>query len=282
MLDDEEAKVGLKLQTDVAITTPKYLAKLCRDGDIIPSKLRVVAFDEADLALEQTKAEDLNTLFVDKESERDVSRLTYVVGATVTESLGKLCVKDSVLPDGKSFIATATSYNPLLSADTDNLGKVGKKQSGETASFQDLELCLDPGVRHERVVVQADTGLLCLARMLRKEVEDYEDSIESEINDPIGTQSPQNRTLEIEDEPNEKNELSVTQNGSKKTQSPRVIVFFSGEDEARQAIGPLRDALWGKHKVRVPEFRNVLRLSGSFASFCDVLSSSGSFASFCD
>jgi len=65
--------------------------------------------------------------------------------------------------------------------------------------------------------------------MLRKEVEDYEDSIESEINDPIGTQSPQNRTLEIEDEPNEKNELSVTQNGSKKnSESARNCFFFRG------------------------------------------------------
>ena len=35
---------------------------MIRDGDIIPSKLRVIIYDEADLALEQSEDEDLNAL----------------------------------------------------------------------------------------------------------------------------------------------------------------------------------------------------------------------------
>ena len=64
VLDAEEAKYGLKLQTDVAITTPEFLGKLIRDGDVVPPALRVVTFDEADLALERTAGSDLNSLFV--------------------------------------------------------------------------------------------------------------------------------------------------------------------------------------------------------------------------
>ena len=62
ILDKEEAKYGLKLQTDVAITTPAHLPKLIRDGDVIPSKLRVIIYNEADLALEQTPDDDLNAV----------------------------------------------------------------------------------------------------------------------------------------------------------------------------------------------------------------------------
>ncbi|GFH52751.1 hypothetical protein CTEN210_09227 [Chaetoceros tenuissimus] len=212
ILDEEEAKYGLKLQTDVAITTPEHLPKLIRDGDVVPSKLRVVVFDEADLALEKTPDEDLNALFRDTESERDFSRLTYLVGASVTESLGKLCVKDSVLPEGKSFIATATKFAPLVTeseveTDSTNLNFSDK------ASLKDLGMCLDPGLRHERVIAPENTGLLCLARMLRKELRTYE------------------------------NDLALGKNETIQMQRPKVVVFFPGEDEARAAIEPMRDAI---------------------------------------
>eukprot|EP00957_Ditylum_brightwellii_P120599 9199847-Ditylum_brightwellii.AAC.1 len=113
ILDDNEAQFGLKLQTDIAITTPSYIEKLIRDGDIKPSKIRVIVYDEADLALEQTSNEVLQALFRDFEGEREFNRLTYLVGASVTESLGDLAVRDKVLPEGKSFIATATRFAPL-------------------------------------------------------------------------------------------------------------------------------------------------------------------------
>ena len=51
VLDDAGAEFGLKLQTDVAITMPQYLGKSIADGDLLPSKLRVVIYDEADLNL---------------------------------------------------------------------------------------------------------------------------------------------------------------------------------------------------------------------------------------
>jgi len=228
ILDEEEAKYGLKLQTDVAITTPKFLAKLIRDGDIIPSKLRVIVYDEADLALEQTSDDDLNALFRDEESERDFSRLTYLVGASVTESLGKLCVSDSVLPKGKSFIATATKFAPLAIEDVAGSEDNDEGNDGATdtdnnskASLKDLGLCLDPGLRHERVIVPEDGGLICLARMLRKELRAYE------------------------------NDIQMGKNETMKIQRPRVVAFFPGEEEARKAIEPMRDAMWGEHKLCV-------------------------------
>ncbi len=233
ILDEEEAKYGLKLQTDVAITTPRFLANLIRDGDIIPSKLRVVVYDEADLALEQTSDDDLNALFRDEESERDFSRLTYLVGASVTESLGKLCVRDSVLPKGKSFIATATRFAPLAieedvadvedndRGNDDVSGLVDLTKDTSKASLKDLGLCLDPGLRHERVVVPEDGGLICLARMLRKELRAYE------------------------------NDITMGKNETMKIQRPRVVVFFPGEEAARKAIEPMRDAMWGEHKLCV-------------------------------
>jgi len=219
ILDEEEAKYGLKLQTDVAITTPEHLPKLIRDGDIVPSKLRVIIYDEADLALEQTSDDDLNALFRDTESDRDFSRLTYLVGATVTESLGKLCVKDSVLPSGKSFIATATRFAPIVSQDDFDSDDAGSDSS--KATLKDLGMCLDPGLRHERIIAPENAGLVCLARMLRKELRNYE------------------------------NELVMAGDDDAKVQRPRVVVFFPGEDEARAAIEPLRDAMWGEHKLCV-------------------------------
>ena len=228
ILDDEEAQFGLKLQTDVAITTPKYLPKLVRDGDVIPPNLRVVVYDEADLTLELSTEEDLNALFRDSEPNRILSRLSFLVGASVTESLGKLCVKDSVLPKGMSFIAAATRFAPLIINDYDDTPALRK--TGETppslnmntkATLKDIGLCLDQGLRHERVIAPDDTGMVCLARMLRSELRQYED------------------------------DLLSGKNQSMILQRPRVVVFFPSEDAARTATISLRDALWGDHKLCV-------------------------------
>jgi len=245
VLDDEEARFGLKLQTDVAITTPKYLGKLMRDGDVIPENLRVVIYDEADLALEQTPEEDLRALFSDAEDGRSLSRLTYVVGASVTEALGKLVVRDGILPEGRSFIATATRFAPLATtaapADADAGADVGGDggtnttdgsgvqidgtsiaENGRMASLKDLGLCLDPGLKHDRVVVPGDRGMLCLVRMLRKELHEYERAASQADSD---------------------DDVAI--------QRPRVVAFFPGEEEAKAAIEPMRDALWGEHKLCV-------------------------------
>jgi len=218
VLDDEEAKFGLKLQTDVALIMPEYLDKLIDDGDLIPSKLRVVIYDEADLALENTNADALASLFDDDPEEREYTRLTLMVGASVTESLGSLAVRTRILPEGKSYIATATKHRPLLTAknfDSDapsNLGGVQPK----VASLKDLNVCLNRGLIHQRVSVQGDTGLLALTRLLRKELEAYD----SRSSDDL-------------------------------VQRPRVVVFFPNEEIAKASISPLRDALWGDHKLCV-------------------------------
>ncbi len=193
---------------------------MIRDGDIIPSKLRVIIYDEADLALEQSEDEDLNALFRDTESDRGFSRLTYLVGASVTESLGKLCVRDSVLPEGKSFIATATKFAPIVSEE-EEATETDESTDGEKATLKDLGMCLDPGLRHERIIAPDNAGLVCLARMLRKELRKYE------------------------------NDLALAKDDDTKVQRPRVVVFFPGEEEARAAIEPMRDAMWGEHKLCV-------------------------------
>eukprot|EP00550_Attheya_septentrionalis_P006500 CAMPEP_0198286092 /NCGR_PEP_ID=MMETSP1449-20131203/5246_1 /TAXON_ID=420275 /ORGANISM="Attheya septentrionalis, Strain CCMP2084" /LENGTH=773 /DNA_ID=CAMNT_0043983723 /DNA_START=295 /DNA_END=2619 /DNA_ORIENTATION=- len=230
VLDESEASHGLKLQTDVAITTPKFLEKLMRDGDVDPSKLRVVAFDEADLALEQTPETALATLFNENTNstseERQFSRLTYLVGATVTERLGSLAVRDSVLPEGKSFISTATrfapieSYTHLKAMEDQDQEQESKKETPRAASLKDLGLCLDPGLRHERVVAANNTGLLCLTRLLRKELRLYDEAIiaGSDVNN---------------------------------VQRPRVVIFFPNEKEAKGSIVALRDAMWQQHKLCV-------------------------------
>ena len=228
VLDDEEAKFGLKLQTDVAITTPKYLGKLIRDGDIIPENLRVVIYDEADLALEQTPEDDLKALFSDADDERNFSRLTYVVGATVTESLGKLVVRDGILPEGKSFIATATQFAPLSTSDADSASGDTASET-RTASLKDLGLCLDPGLRHERVIAPADRGMLCLVRMLRKELQEYDEAVRKANAEADADKGA----------------------ARKQIQRPRVVAFFPGEEEAKAAIEPMRDALWGEHRLCV-------------------------------
>jgi superfamily II DNA/RNA helicase len=221
ILDDEEAEFGLKLQTDVAITMPHYLTKLIADGDILPSKLRVVAYDEADLGLEQTKAKDLTALFDDDPEERDYSRLTFLVGASVTEALGNLAVRSRVLPQGKSYIATATRFAPLESSDVEAEERsMAAATKTTTASLKDLNICLDPGLRHERVIAPEGAGLLYLTRLLRKELQDYEAAIARGGN-----------TTEI--------------------QRPRVVVFFPSEAEAQKSIEAVRDAMWGQHQVCV-------------------------------
>lgn len=221
ILDDEEAEFGLKLQTDVAVTTPQYLSKLISDNDVDPSKLRVIAYDEADLAIEETSPKDLTKLFDDDTEERENARLTFLVGASVTKALGNLAVKSRVLPEGKSYIATATSYAPLdaetMETPDESMVEATKRA---TASLKDLDVCLDPGLVHERVIAPAGTGLLSLTRMLRKELKDYDDAVAAGKN-----------TTELH--------------------RPRVVVFFPDEAEAKASIAKLRDALWGEHKVCV-------------------------------
>jgi len=214
VLDDEEAEFGLKLQTDVAVTMPEYLDKLIADEDLVPSKLRVVVYDEADLALENTATDALKALFDDNLEEREYTRLTFMVGASVTESLGSLAVRNRILPEGKSFIATALKHRPLLdSADFASKSDQEEEKEPKTASLQDLNVCLNPGLIHQRVRVEGNSGLLALTRLLRKELQDYD--------------------------------------AGKTSERPRVVVFFPDEVIAKASISPLRDSLWGEHKLCV-------------------------------
>ena len=225
VLDDEEAKFGLKLQTDVAITMPQYLGKLVADEDIIPSKLRVVAYDEADLALEMTPPDVLSDIFDTNSTlrdgdyvpyERDNHRLSFMVGASVTEALGNLVVKSRILPEGKSYIATATGHAPIVAERDMTEPGVLEANQPKSASLKDLDVCLDPGLKHQRVLVGNETtGLLVLTRLLRKELQDFDE------------------------------------NPSNDKERPRVVVFFPDEAVAKDSIAPLRDALWGDHKLCV-------------------------------
>ena len=223
VLDDDDAQFGLKLQTDIAITTPQYLSKLLQDGDIIPSKLRVIAYDEADLALEQTSAIDLNLLFNDDTSiERMFTRLSFLVGASVTESLGNLAVSSRILPAGQSYIATAINFAPLTSITTTPVTEATTEQivgaKPKSASLQDLDVCMYPGLTHERVIVKkGESSLLALTRLIRQELQNYESALATDST----------------------------------IQRPRVVVFFPDEVQAKEAIAPLRDALWGDHKLCV-------------------------------
>ena len=218
VLDDEEASFGLKLQTDIAVTTPQYLGKLLDDGDVDPSKLRVVVYDEADLALEETNSKDLHRLFDDDTGDREFTRLTLLVGASVTKALGNLAVSSRVLPEGRSYIATATSFAALKSEDTETTPEI-VGDAPATASLKDLDVCLYPGLKHERVIVKnKESSLLTLTRLLRKELQGYE----------------------------------LAEKGSAEaSQRPRVVVFFPDEKQARAAIEPLRDAMWGEHLLCV-------------------------------
>jgi len=290
VLDDEMSKEGLKLQTDIAITTPRYLTKLMQDGDIDPSKLRVVVYDEADLGLEQTSTDNLKLLFdgsTTTKTKREFSRISYLVGATVTESLGNLAVKDEILPKGKSYIVTATRFAPLAADDdvmeatnidggdgeyVNAMPTVGISSSEDAskATLKDLSLCLDPGLRHERVVAPDNTELLCLARMLRKELKDFEianatltdeaengsDSGDDEENDLLKQLAIlREETKDLEEEFDFSSVASSSPKGTpdkiNSLMRPKVVVFFPDEDEARDAILSLRDAMWGEHKLGV-------------------------------
>jgi len=236
ILDNEEAEYGLKLQTDVAIVMPQYVGKLIADGDLIPNSLRVVAFDEADLVLEMFPPNELTTLFDTKSrllspsgdgeddgdyvpyEERDLTkRLAFMVGASVTESLADLVVKSRILPEGKSYIANATRYHPIGQAADDDVDEnLATGVQPKKASLKDLDVCLDPGLQHNRVLVgNQTTGLLVLTRLLRKELEDY-DKLNNNNRPP-----------------------------------PRVVIFFPDESVAKDSIVPLRDALWGEHQLCV-------------------------------
>lgn len=221
VLDEDEVSYGLKLQTDVVITTPEYLGKLLQEGDLNPSKLRVVIFDEADLALEQAKADDLAKLFNDDPEEREYSRLTFLVGASVTESLGNLAIRNRVLPEGKSYIASATSFAALGSDDAEATAASGiVGADSKMASLKDLDICMHPGLIHERAFVKGKQGLLTLTRLMRKQLQNFE-------------------------------KKAAEASGSGAPQRPRVVVFFPDEAQAKAAISPLRDALWGEHKLCV-------------------------------
>jgi len=277
VLDEQMSKEGLKLQTDIAITTPKYLSKLIDENDVDPSKLRVVIFDEADLGLEQTSDDNLKLLFNnnnnndDTSRRREFSRISYLVGATVTESLGNLAVRDEILPEGKSFIATATRFAPITKEDnsgllldtTDSSSSIEEVSIGTT--LKDLRLCLDPGLQHERVLVSDNAGLLCLARMLRKELRDFESANATLANESGGGGAEygmdelakqlaalREETRDLEEDFGIDSVYDSTKSNSiNSLQRPRVVVFFPDEDEARNAIFSLRDALWGEHKLGV-------------------------------
>jgi superfamily II DNA/RNA helicase len=220
VLDDVEASFGLKLQTDIAITMPQYLHKLVQVGDIQPSMLRTIAFDEADLALEmvqQNSSSVLDQLFVENAQAREYSRLTFLVGASVTKELGNMAVSNRILPQGRSYIATSTSYAPLVVDILSDSGHL-EQEATKAAALTDLDQCMNPGLKHERAIVKnSNNPLLILTRLLRKELQDYSDS--------LATDQPKQR--------------------------PRVVIFFPDEETARSAIEPLRDALWGDHMLCV-------------------------------
>ncbi|GKY91894.1 hypothetical protein MPSEU_000161000 [Mayamaea pseudoterrestris] len=211
VLDDEEAEFGLKLQTDVAITTPQYLTKLIDDGDVKPSMLRTIIFDEADLDLELIDSSTLTKLFEEYADEREYSRLTFLVGASVTKKLGNMAVSNRLIPEGSSYMATSTSFVPLIA---DTLQEAGfDEKTTKAASLTDLDVCMQPGLKHERAIYQGNNALLALTRLIRAELKAYDDALAAGIL----------------------------------AQRPRVVVFFPDEDSAKTAIEPLRDALWGDH-----------------------------------
>ena len=217
VLDEAELSYGLKLQTDIAVTMPEFVGKLVDENDVDPSKLRVVVYDEADLGLERTPQSALDALFNDDLDAREYTRVTYLVGASVTEALGNFAVSSRILPEGKSYIATATRFAALNSVE--DARRLSEEDNHKTASLKDLNVCMYPGLKHERVVVDDKAGMLVLTRLLRKELKSYEETAKTADSDTA--------------------------------QRPRVVVFFPNEKEAKAAITPLRDAMWGEHKLCV-------------------------------
>jgi superfamily II DNA/RNA helicase len=282
ILDDLEAESGLTMQTDVAITTPHYLTKLLNDTQIKPEKLRVVVFDEADLALETTKEDDLKRLFQrtcteekkkknkhsstsssstsdDEEDEveeddyldhsRTYSRLTYLVGASLTESIQQIPpVREHVLQKDFTYLATATSFAPLVLETPDSTTVVPRStysssstiHDAETASLSQLKLHLDPGLIHERVIAPNNTRLLCLTRLLRRELQQY-----SQLSN-TSTTTTTTTTTTVADTA----DPGIVQR-KKQISSPRVVIFFPDEEEAKACMPKLRDAMWGDYKLCV-------------------------------
>jgi superfamily II DNA/RNA helicase len=103
----------------------------------------------------------------------------------------------------------------------------------EAASLSQLKLHLDPGLIHERVIAPNNTRLLCLSRLLRKELQEY-----SQLS---------NTSTNITDTADNGTELLRR----KKISSPRVVIFFPNEEEARGCMPKLRDAMWGDYKLCV-------------------------------
>lgn len=251
-MDEEEAKSGLKLQTDIAITTPKYLGKLLQDDDIVASKLRVKIIDEADLALESMEVPTLNMLFDNEllnmdgignggEVEEKRSCMTFLVGASVTEALGTLPVKDKILPPKSTYIATATSFAPLeATTDSDDSSFMidTGSDSLSTTSLKQLRLNLDPGLLHQRMIAPNDTGLLYLCRLIRNEQKEYALAAEAEAVADMAA-----KTTEGEEE--------NTNNNTSNLVRPRIVIFFPDEKSAASSLPKLRDALWGQEKLCV-------------------------------
>ena len=271
ILDAEEAVTGLKLQTDIAITTPKFLPKLIAENDITPSKLRVICVDEADLALEQVQKDTLQTLFLtnDENTEKDEeveeirrSRLTYLVGASVTEALADLPVKDKILPKDNTFIATATSFAPL---DLDDETVVPTSDAPKvTTTLKQLRLNLDPGLIHERCVAPNNTGLLTLCRLLRQELKEYSQAYAQYQARQAEIEEQQQQYLELESDVDPLlAATSATINATALSKPkkmvnlvdvpprPRVVIFLPTEKAASSSMSKLRDAMWGDHKLCV-------------------------------
>lgn len=174
------------------------------------------------------------------------------------------------MPEGKSFIATATRFAPLTKQDRQLVDEIipgslslpRTSSEASMATLKDLRLCLDPGLNHERVVVSNGTGLICLARLLRKELRDYEvanaaladNGADDAETDDLMKQLAILRedTKDLEEDFGIDSMFDTSKFDSINTlQRPRVVIFFPDEDEAREAIFSLRDAMWGEHKLGV-------------------------------
>jgi len=144
IFDDNEAQYGLKFETDVAITTPKYLTKLLNEGDVNSNDLLVTMFDEADLVTSLMKKTDLDKLYLNLSPK---TRLTFLVGASITSS-----ELENYIQSEKTYIATSFDFEPKYKLD------------------KPIMSMLDPSLRHERVIAPNNTALLYLCRMLRDEL----------------------------------------------------------------------------------------------------------------
>lgn len=124
----------------------QYLGRPLTDGDVNPSKSRVMVFGDAALALEQTTPEDRSRLF------DGYTRLAFLVGGSVTEALSNLAVYSRVLPGGKNWIATTLCFGALQPDGAEGSGDSGTVKP-ETAFLKKRHLCLYPGLKHVRVMV---------------------------------------------------------------------------------------------------------------------------------